>query len=74
MPTAVYWAAFGDDREQCTDTRSYVDLKYEHNFSPDQKLMSRAFYDVYLYRGDYPSLGGFDNYPPTYMNKDDHEG
>jgi iron complex outermembrane receptor protein len=54
IPTASFESVFDDGREQSTDTRAYVDLKYEHSFNPDNKLMARAFYDTVYYDGDYP--------------------
>jgi outer membrane receptor for ferrienterochelin and colicins len=71
VPTASFGTIFDDGREQTIDTRAYVDLKYEHKFNPDNKLLARAFYDSYLYSGDYPYYpepGVFAN------NKDDLHG
>ena len=53
VPTASYGTLFNDD-EKTTDYRGYVDLKYDHAFTDNVRLMARVFYDDYRYYGEYP--------------------
>jgi iron complex outermembrane receptor protein len=71
IPTASFETIFDYGREQSTDTRAYVDLKYEHSFNPDNKLTGRAFWDTVYYTGDYPYT--LDD-STIAVNKDDMEG
>ena len=54
VPTASFGTVFDDGREETTDLRGYLDLKFQHEFSEDTKLMARVSYDLYSYHGIYP--------------------
>jgi outer membrane receptor for ferrienterochelin and colicins len=54
VPTASYGTVFNDAREQTTDKRGYLDIKYNRELMPDLHLSGRLFYDRYHYFGDYP--------------------
>jgi len=44
-PTAPDLATFNDPRQQDTDDRGYVDLKYSHSFEDVVDVMARVYYD-----------------------------
>jgi outer membrane receptor for ferrienterochelin and colicins len=54
VPTASYETVFNDPREETFDTRSYLDARYDHAFDESLWLQARAFYDEYVYSGNYP--------------------
>jgi outer membrane receptor for ferrienterochelin and colicins len=54
VPTASYDTVFNDRREETFDTRTYVDARYDHAFNSSLWLQARAFYDEYVYEGNYP--------------------
>ncbi len=54
VPTASFYTVFNDSRAKTTDNRAYLDVKFDHAFSPDVRLLARAYYDFYYYHGDYP--------------------
>ena len=49
IPTASFETDFNEERNRTTDERGYVDLRYEHHFKNNLKLLSRLFYDSYNY-------------------------
>jgi len=53
IPTASYETDFNDPRNRTVDESGYMDLKYEHDFQNQLRIMGRLFYDVYKYYGDY---------------------
>jgi len=53
IPTASYETDFNDPRNRTIDESGYVDLKYEHVFQNQLRIIGRLFYDVYKYHGDY---------------------
>jgi outer membrane receptor for ferrienterochelin and colicins len=53
-PTAQYLTTFNDPFLRTVDDRSYVDLKYTHEFPGVVDLMARAYYDRADYRIGYP--------------------
>ncbi|HWI57857.1 MAG TPA: TonB-dependent receptor, partial [Bacillota bacterium] len=55
VPTGSYNTVFNDGREETTDLSAYADLKYEHEFASDTRVLGRVFYDRYNYQGDYPT-------------------
>ena len=57
VPTASYETIFNDGHEKTADIRSYVDLKYDHSFSDDTRMLARVYFDVYPYYGTYPYTG-----------------
>lgn len=54
VPTASYGTLFDSGREETTDLRGYVDLKYEGEVADDGRLLARVSYDRFDYSGDYP--------------------
>ena len=71
IPTASFGTVFNDPRTRTTDTRGYLDLKYEHNFASQWNLLARLYYDQYDYKGNYlydysendtPNLVAFQDY------------
>lgn len=69
VPTAAYGTEFNDPRNQTTDDRDYVDLKYQTLLDNEAELLLRFSYDQYTFIGDYL----FD-YPPTVLNTDEAYG
>ncbi|HWR90237.1 MAG TPA: TonB-dependent receptor, partial [Dissulfurispiraceae bacterium] len=57
IPTASFDADFNDRRNQTTDERGYIDLKYEHVFENQLNVMARLYYDWYYYRATYVYSG-----------------
>jgi iron complex outermembrane receptor protein len=60
VPTASFGAAFNSP-EDTVDQRDFLDLKYEHAFARDLRLLGHVSYDRYAYDGhyvyDYSELG-----------------
>jgi iron complex outermembrane receptor protein len=54
VPTASFGTVFDAGLEKTTDLRAYLDLKFQHDFSEDTRLMARVSYDLYSYHGLYP--------------------
>ena len=53
IPTASYGIDFNDRGNKTTDTRGYLDLKYETTLDRQWDLTARLYYDSYKYQGDY---------------------
>ena len=53
LPTGAFGTDFNNAGNRTTDTRSYVDVKYDHSIGSQTDLTVRAFYDYYNYWGDY---------------------
>ena len=53
IPTASYGTVFNDPHTNTTDSHSYLDLKVAHSFEDGTDLTVRAFYDRYVYDGNY---------------------
>lgn len=71
VPTATFGTIFNDRREQTTDTRVFIDAKYDRAISPDVQLLGRVFYDSYRYAGDYPyDYAGTGNPADFVLNRD----
>ncbi len=73
IPTASFGTVFNDPRMRTTDSRSYVDVQYQHTFGSWETL-GRASYDWYDYHGiyiyDYAGTG----IPPFTQNYDAANG
>lgn len=54
IPTASFGTLFNDGREATTDERAYLDLRYDHAFAQDLRLLAQVSYDSYGYFADYP--------------------
>jgi iron complex outermembrane receptor protein len=75
VPTASYDTIFNGPREETTDNRAYVDITYHRELRPDLRLLARAFYDAYSYRGDYPyDWAAPGQRPEVVMNRDRSDG
>ena len=71
VPTASFLSAFNQDYQQTDDTRGYLDLRYEHEFRPEVRMLARVSYDSYTYTGDYPQNYGEPAAPPEIVfNRD----
>ncbi|MCW8955595.1 MAG: TonB-dependent receptor [Gammaproteobacteria bacterium] len=72
IPTASFGTEFNDPRNQSTDERDYLDLKYQTLLDNKAELLVRISYDEYAYFGDYV----FDYGPPDdiVVNKDEAYG
>lgn len=53
VPTASFGTEFNDARNRTDDVRGYLDLALNRELRPDLRLLTRVFYDVYSYHGDY---------------------
>ena len=53
-PTAQYFTTFNDPRLRTVDDRSYVDLKFTHEFPEVVDVTARAYYDQAGYKIGYP--------------------
>src|SRR5699024_3253977 len=71
IPTASFVTRFNTGAQGTTDSRGYIDVKYEHEFSPEVTLLGRVSYDSYGYIGDYPMDYALPGDPPDpLLNKD----
>jgi outer membrane receptor for ferrienterochelin and colicins len=57
IPTASFGTDFNDPRNQTTDTRAFVDLKFERSLNALTDISARLSYDRYDYSGDYVYSG-----------------
>ena len=74
VPTASYGSVFGDAREYTYDGHAFADLAYTRRFSRTQ-VSARAFYDRYVYAGDFPADTAVAPAPPlAVLNRDESEG
>jgi len=53
IPTASFDTDFNDPRNHTVDELGYIDLKYEHIFEKQLRVLSQISYNNYKYRGDY---------------------
>jgi outer membrane receptor for ferrienterochelin and colicins len=78
IPTASFGTVFDSGGEQTTDLRTYVDLKFEHEFETETRLAARLYYDLYSYKGDYPyyatDFGTAFNPAEIFVNHDSAQG
>lgn len=70
IPTASFGTVFNDPHTKTIDRHGFLDLRYAHIFRDDTELTVRAFYDRYLYDGDYMYDLTEDGGPPLVLNKD----
>lgn len=61
--------AFNDPRTRTIDERSYVELQFDHPFSPDSELKAKIYYDR-----DSLDRGFLYNFPPVVLNKEIRAG
>jgi len=53
IPTGSFGTIFNDPGTDTTDRYGLIDLKFAHRLDADTELTLRAFYDRYLYEGNY---------------------
>ncbi len=53
IPTGAFDTRIGDPRTQNTDSRGFVELRWEPRFSEEVALAARVFLDHYEYEGDF---------------------
>jgi iron complex outermembrane receptor protein len=70
IPTGSYHTIFNDPGTNTTDRYGLIDLKFVHRLDADTELMLRAFYDRYLYDGNYFYDYSADGGPSRVQNKD----
>ncbi|HVS18272.1 MAG TPA: TonB-dependent receptor [Planctomycetota bacterium] len=74
IPTGSFGTVYGHPGNFTVDEQGYVDLLWERALSDELELSARAFYDRYLYRGEYiyddTPFGG----PPDLVNDDRGDG
>ncbi len=73
IPTASWGTLFDNPRYHATDAHGYVDLKLQHNFSEQQELLLRGYFDEIRYGADYPYAGDASDAPPL-LNRDSSVG
>ena len=74
VPTASFGTLF-NDADETFDYRTFLDLKYDHAFSDNVRLMARAFYDDFRYYASYPYNYAAPGDPmDRVINKDDVVG
>jgi outer membrane receptor for ferrienterochelin and colicins len=54
VPTASFGTLFNDGRAETRDRHFFVDVKYDHTFDSEVRLLARAYYDRVSYHGRYP--------------------
>lgn len=67
VPTASFDTIFNDPRYNTVDERSFVSLKYYHEFADDFALLARVYYDYYGFQALYPIEGD----SGSILNKDE---
>lgn len=58
-PTAQFFTTFNDPRLRTLDERSYVNLKYAHDFEGAAELVAKIYYDRNDFEIGYPIAGTF---------------
>src|SRR5690606_32579733 len=53
IATGAFDTLIGDPRSQTTDSRGFLELRWEPRFSPEVALAARVFLDYYEYEGDF---------------------
>ncbi|MGZ4825478.1 MAG: TonB-dependent receptor plug domain-containing protein, partial [Terriglobales bacterium] len=53
VPTAAFETIFNDSGTRTTDSRAFADVLYQRDFASGLQLLSRWFYDRYVYSGTY---------------------
>jgi iron complex outermembrane receptor protein len=69
IPTAQFATIFNDPRFWVSDERSFLELKYTHEFADDWNCLGRLYLDNYRYQGEYPYEQA--TAPYSYLNVDD---
>jgi len=74
IPTAAYSTVFNDARTGTDEGRSYLDLKYEHNFHDTWSVLARLSYDRYDSTGIYVYDYSGEGIQPLVLNEDVFHG
>ena len=74
VPTAPYETVFDTDRTRTEDTYTWVDLSYSDEWGDGWYVTGRAFYDRYVFRGEYLYDDGDPGNPDPFVNRDDATG
>jgi iron complex outermembrane receptor protein len=53
VPTATYQTDFAVPGNRTTDTRAYLDMRYDHTISRQTDVTARIYYDYYKYIGSF---------------------
>jgi outer membrane receptor protein involved in Fe transport len=53
LPNGAFESLVGDPRTQNTDSRGFLELRWEPRLSPEVGLSTRVFLDYYQYEGDF---------------------
>ncbi len=72
IPTASYETVFNDGQERTSDRLGFVDLKCDHEFENDSRLMGRVGFDFYRYSGLWPYDYAAPGDPPDFVLAKDH--
>ena len=74
VPTASYGSLFNAPDLWVRDTRSWLDLGYQHMFANRLGVSARLYADDYEYEGSYPSDPSGTGDGPVLINRDDDAG
>lgn len=69
-PTASFGTIFNDRRNNTTDTRAYLELKFDHKFRDNWSLLARSSLDAYEFRGIYMNDYSDNETPNIIANED----
>lgn len=69
VPTAIYGAAFADDRYQQRDARFFTEAVRRFELAGGGQVEGRVYFDQYAYQADYPFGGGTSGV--VVINRDD---
>jgi outer membrane receptor protein involved in Fe transport len=54
LPAAQFEAIFGDDRARQSDTRGFLEARFQHELAPGWSSLTRAHANLYTYRAHFP--------------------
>ena len=74
IPTGSYGTVFDHPGNKTEDSQGYVDLSWQHRIEERWELAARAFYDRYVYRGEYVYDETANGGPPDLVNDDRGDG
>lgn len=74
IPTGSFGTVFDHPGNWTEDSQGYVDLSWQHRVEERWDLAARAFYDRYVYRGQYVYDETANGGPPDLVNDDRGDG
>jgi outer membrane receptor protein involved in Fe transport len=74
IPTGSYGTVFGHPGNNTLDEQAFVDLAWQKTLDEELELTARAFYDRYVYRGEYIYDDTANGGPPDLLNDDRGDG